>query len=341
MEYIKLSSCLLGITVLLTTCISKLDIETNPPPRKLIVDGFITDAPGPHSIRLLRLTALGSNAPNEINASVSITDNEGTETVLLEVEPGKYDTPELFQGKIGNSYTLNVKTISGVSYISTPQTIPDGPDIDSVIFRFKKLPSADPNNIRSGVEVFSQWQDPPEENFYLWIKHKGAYQIRTRPDLAHDMFGEPAPKDCCAICFVNEPVKPLNVLSDFRENGQTITASVAFIEDDGLRIKRMFFMELNQLNISREAFEFYDEVSTQLSINGSILDPPPSTITGNMVSTSDQDQIAIGFFGAFRSSTRLIEITPQLLEDRQREIIIEEDCRTVLGASTSRPDFLN
>lgn len=337
---------IVGFAFTNTGCISPLDINTTSPRGKLIVDGFITDSFGPHQIRLTRLGEFAGD--NNVvrpaivpNADVTLKDNNGFIITLNENDRGVYETPNSFKGEVGGTYTLSIE-INRISYTSTPQTIPEGPGIDSVIYRFKKLPSVDPNIFQSGVEVFAQWQDPEGENFYLWTDHKAAYQLITRPDLFRaPPLSLPAPKECCAICYQRDNVNQLNVLSDFREDGQLITAPVAFIEDNGIRLKSVFFMELNQFTISREAFDFYNEVKTQLDISGSIFDPPPSIITGNITSTSDDNQIAVGFFGAFKVSKKLIEIAPSQLEERKRVVVVNDDCRTVDGASLQRPDFIN
>ena len=330
-------------------CISKLNVESTTPEQNLIVDGFITTDFGPHQVRLTRLEQFEGDRnvvvpPPVSGAVVIVTDLTDQSDYRLNENgqrPGFYETASSFQGVPNHTYVLRVFAGSDI-FTSSPQTIQNGPEIDSVLVRFKKVLNADQVTFTSGLEVFTRWQDPSEENFYLWTGHKAAFQLITFPELYRDpQFGGPAPKPCCARCFIRENVSQINVLSDTRVNGEEVTALAAFIVDNGRRLTDRYFIEINQLHISREAFEFYNEVNTQLQVKGSIFDPPPSTIRGNIINTTNSERFAVGFFGAFDVSKQLVQLTPSMLEERQFSSMITDDCRTVMGATTQQPDFIN
>lgn len=359
------------------SCISPVDIDSDVERDILIVDGIITNKPGPYEIRLSRIAKFagtldgGTIKPVE-GAQVFITDQTGEQIMLSEIEVEgnpqvifscfrnivnfpidtvvltrkAYLTPPEFRGKVGSTYTLNLRTLEGENYSSSPQTITKGPPIDSLEVLFKRLPSSDPITFPTGVEVLVHFNDPPDEqNFYLWTITSGTYEIFTRPDLfsgngCDSEHGEDLrPKNCCRQCWVEENLTSVEVTSDALQNGNHITNSVAFIEDDGFRFQVRYHVQVNQYHVPREAFEFHRLVSSQLDIEGSIFDPPPSTIIGNIRSIDNSELFAIGYFGAFHIQESTAFIQPSILEIKKRKLEWRDDCRNLRGASTEKPVF--
>ena len=351
-------------------CISAIDHNPSLEEGLVVVEGFITDDFGPHEINITRLAPFtgpmeGASITQVDGANIYLFDDLGvmtpivrkvdTVTELTDVQtpmgivqqfvdfPVKtnYITPANFKGEVGRTYTLTVELPNLSNYVSSPQTMPSGAELDSIFLRFVKLPSADPVTFSSGLEIYSQFQDPPDEdNYYLWSANRGTYLQLTRPDLYLDpQFGTPAPKDCCHQCFISDPIKQVIVQSDFGLDGEVITVSSAFIQDDGMRFNDRYHLEIRMFSISQEAFIFHEQVSTQLEIDGDIFDPPPSLLAGNISNRSNPEETVIGFFGAYNASSKSIFIVPSDLEEHQLKKIIHDDCRTVVGATTEIPEF--
>ena len=198
-----------------TTCITPADIDPIAPENILVVDGFITDQPGPHQIRIERVLSFagvldGGVTQLEENAVVRVIDDAGgsiqlqrnTEIVktitradatlqprtapcipmvnFREALTPSYRTPEGFRGEIGRTYTLEITTADGEVYRSEPQLMRETPVIDSLTLEFTILPSLG-SAPASGVRVFSTFQDPVGEDYYFW-KVNGIYRINTEDD---------------------------------------------------------------------------------------------------------------------------------------------------------------
>ncbi len=365
--------------MLTNSCIDRLDINVGHEEFILVVEGFITTQPGPHIIKLSRSARFGSSfGLNGIleeveNAKVSIRDQNGKVTLLTEefrefiipvpvpmlyvTSIGDYATPTGFRAVVGNSYTLQIITKEGKTYQSTPELVTKVPEIDSLILKYKELPSLDPiefssgNNVAgdfvSGVEVFSQWQDPGEdENYYRW-QSSGTYKILTHPDkhvifsLSINVPDTPDPKDCCSICWIDEPESDVShrIMKDNNSNGNLVTNLVAFIVDDGGRYMEKYFIGVEQHSISEEAFLFFKLLNNQLSINGDIFDPPPATIRGNMISLDNPDDDVIGYFMASDVSVKSVFIPKDILEEKRVLKVINDDCRVLFNSTIQRPSF--
>lgn len=334
-------------------CIEPIDLNIIEEKRILVVEGFVSTGPGPHRIKLTKSAKFGDIFSGfiraEEGAEVWIRSNNGNVTVLTEENPGTYITPLGWHAELNKSYTLNITTSTGTHYTSIPETVVPVTPIDSLILQYKKIPTSDPATFITGFEVFARFQDPPDsKNFYTW-RNNGTFLIETRPELHtvrnvnNPSVPIPAPKDCCAECWVNELNADFSVkiLDDKNSNGTVNTVLAAFLPDNGIRFRTRYMIVIHQLSISREAHAFFDLLNKQLSIEGDIFDPPPATIRGNMINLDHGEENVIGYFYASDVSIDTVFISPNLLEDSQEANpkVINDDCRVLPLSTIYRPDY--
>ena len=106
----------------LYTCIDPFNPFISGAGSILVVDGLITDANSSFSVRLSRtVPSQDSNPVMESGALVSIIDDTGTTSYLLNTGNGIYKTDSLqFKGSPGRTYILHIKTGDGEEYESEP-----------------------------------------------------------------------------------------------------------------------------------------------------------------------------------------------------------------------------
>ncbi len=80
--------------------------------------------------------------------------------------------------------------------------------------------------------------------------------------------------------------------------GISITESVAL----GKKVK------IEQLSISKRNFEYLDVLRSQTAFVGSIFDPPPAPIVGNIFNVNDSDEVVAGYFSASDISSATIVV---------------------------------
>ena len=330
----------------LASCVDPATIEVGESDEIIVVSGFITTEEGPHRVELSRTAKFGSVFDGVITkvtgATVLVRDSEGQVVEFDEVLDGIYESPAAFRAEVGETYTLQIETNLGVSYSSLPQTVVDGPEIQELEIRYRRLPSSDPTNFVSGVEVYSVFDDPAgERNFYFW-GIEGTYVVKTFPEL-FVIQGDPdvaAPKDCCDRCWLSENnVNTTQLLSDDQLDGERITSLAGLITDDGQRYTERYYANVQQYSLNEEAFNFYSLVASQVSIDGDLFDPPPARIRGNIINLDDPTEEIIGFFGAFSIQERSVFIDRSFLDDTQRLVQINDDCLTLPTATIEQPSF--
>jgi hypothetical protein len=96
----------------------------------------------------------------------------------------------------------------------------------------------------------------------------------------------------------------INLFSDQLSDGQTIKKRPIVVCP--IFASGNMYIEISQLSLSRECYQFWKRYEEQLSRTGSILDPLPSPIEGNIYNIDRPSELALGYFsatGLFRQRT--------------------------------------
>src|SRR5688572_23386257 len=132
----------------LSSCIKPFDIEVDEGAKILVVNGMITNEPGPYTVKVNKTTSYGGHFSDVhkdvLGATVTITDNLGLTETLTETREGVFETDSLgIQGKAGRTYTLRIKLKNGQEYVSEPELLQAVPVIDRLYPEFKEVKSVD------------------------------------------------------------------------------------------------------------------------------------------------------------------------------------------------------
>lgn len=340
------------ILVLPMACVEPYEVEVPEGAQLLTVEGIISTGPGPHAITLTRSATYGSIFEGLIRpvslATVVVRDNEGNVTFLTEgVDArGTYFTPANFSAQVGKSYTLQIQTAEGKVYTSSPEQVAAVPAIQNLDIRTVTIPTEGSSLPKSGIQLIVDLKDPADQNnFYYWKNGPAVYILETRPDLftprptPQNPNRTPQPKDCCVQCFRYEAGnnQSIFVTNDDNFNGLNTKIPAAFIADDGFRFVNKYRMDLKQYSISQGAYRFLRLVKQQSEISGSIFDPPPATLRGNMLSLDNPDEVVLGYFMAAGETSRRIYVDKNDLTYKQNRAIVADDCRVVSGAFLDPP----
>ena len=121
------------ILIVCTSCMActkvvKLPLRTAP--TQYVIEGNITDQPGPYLVRIFQTTAFyDSNSFEGITgAMVQISDDHGNKELLVDSDGGNYYTRHL-QSLPGNTYKLNV--IIGIDTFNATSIMPQPVPLDS------------------------------------------------------------------------------------------------------------------------------------------------------------------------------------------------------------------
>lgn len=252
------------IALLLYSCEDVIDVELEDGETLLVVDGWVTDRPGPYTVTLSTTAPYFSNqaTPKVTGAVVEISDDEGNSEVLTEVEDGRYQTQNI-TGKVGNTYYLKIRV--GEDSYEAESYLPLAPPTDSLTYRKEK--DDDTEEESKSIHLYYHGPENPGKGDYFRVKIFQNDEFLNEPD---------------DLIYASDEFVDGNYIGDLE------TAN-GFETGDKARI------ELHA--ITEGAFYFFDEMWRQSSNQGPFSDPPSNIRTNIKTIQSTQFSKAIGFFG--------------------------------------------
>ena len=351
---LKISLILFVFFLFIHSCIDPINFSTGDDSKCLVVDGMITNEPGPYVVYLARTSEYNSyyaQTEEVEGAIVIISDDLGNSEILTEtLNPGIYKTdPGGIRGVPGRYYNIEIVTPDGKQYESDYELLSAVPKIDSIYYERRQHQELDDNNITQtfeGFQIYIDTKDPESvNNYYMW-SWKGTHEIHTQPWNYFDALKrQPAPKDCCAICWITERPGHIDVFDDeFSDGNQIIKKPVTFvkIKDNlgGRYFRGKYHVEAKQLSLTKEAYNYWSSIEEQISSSGSIFEPPPVAIIGNIENVKNHEEPVFGYFGASAISTKCIFI-PEIEAPYPPgdTLIWPDDCRVIGNSTAIKPSF--
>lgn len=324
---------------LLMACVEKIDFDVPPANYQMVVEGMITDSPGPYTVTLSE--AMNVNSDSVIGvpitlATLTLFDDEGNSEKFIETSPGVYTTSGVIQGKVGLAYHIRIETSDGRVFESEPDLMQPVGEVENIRFEYEKrtviksygeIP-ADVFNIYVDADAGSE-----KENYVRW-RFTGTYKVITDPK-EHYTWNPPylpyrnpfpcsgyiltggAPGgllvqvgecECCTCWAKHFETSPQ--LSDMQliSGSQFKNVKVGEVPITNATFHEKYMVEVEQMSLSRTAFEFFKLIRAQKEGSSSLFQPPSGEIRGNIKAMNNSDPV-IGLFYAtsLRKKTAFIQ----------------------------------
>ncbi len=330
--------------LLFTSCIDPLDFRGGDQREHLVVEGSFTNEPGLNYVRLSYSKPYDDPYNRFVHdAEVFVTSSERERYYFNNAEGSGYyypGAPEESFGTVGHTYTLTIK-LNGRTYQSEPALLNQPVPIDTVYFEMEEreypFPGYLKEEIRPGYRFLVDYHDPAGDKNYLRWTFLSLYQVRTQPQDYITPSGEKQPKSCCVQCYVTESLANFKVTNDRLTDGQqVINQEVLFIPFERyLDMKHK--LTVYQHSLTEEAYEFFRIMEEQKQSTGTVFDPPPAQVQGNLYNVNDEDEQVIGFFDVSGVSKKQITILRKDIDYPVPYYHYADDCRTLPGATTEKP----
>ena len=319
--HMRLKIILLAIILgTITSCKELYDPKINIIETPLVVDGLITDQAKSYSIKLTK--ALPYNNNNVIDytgvskATVTVSDDAGNTYNFTESDSvGVYKSnPAEFIGVPGRYYTLHIRTIDNIEYQSAAQLmLPNDFKVDvSAEFGTRDQLVVDGwgaynketihgTNIFFDIEnnedtlirfrfdhrIITQWAIATKPPTYGWDKLPNTDLINMTDNYSTSTNNI----EKHVVCFV--PTNDLKVIVTKVWMGADGTDKIMMD-----KFVDKFVIRIIQYRLNNETYLYYKNISTILAANGSIFDPIPWQVQGNVKCISDNSFGVLGFFEA-------------------------------------------
>ncbi|MGA0557082.1 DUF4249 domain-containing protein [Larkinella sp. VNQ87] len=258
----------------LTGCEDVISLQVPDSDPQLVVDGWITDQPGPYTVRLSTTAPYFANQPTPrvAGAAVVLADDQGHRDTLTETQPGLYQTRTL-RGRVGGVYTLTVRA-NGETF--TAQTrIHRVPEIDSIGTVYRD----ETDDRDAGFFLTYYGREPAGQTDNYRIKVFRNDTLLNNPEL--DLF------------FFNDEFLDGKYL-----DGLELSAG-PFQKGDRARV------EIHSL--TTENYRFLTELQRQMRNDG-LFATPTANVSTNIVNTRADGKPATGWFGGSAVQSKTIPI---------------------------------
>lgn len=282
--------------------------EVNSDENYLVIDGFLNVGNDTSKIELRRSQNVNQNkAPIiETGAKLTVEQETGEKYEFTESGKGLYFLPPR-QYNMAGKYRLRVKTKDGQEYLSEYVTVSATPVIDSLTYKLDAGQNA--------MVFYVNTHDAlGKTQFYRW-KFEETWEYRSAYGTYLEVINEQVVTRTQDInrCWANKNSGSILLGSTVKLTSDVIKnlpLNIVPVSTNKLYIK--YSILVKQYGLSRPAFEYWTSLSKTTQGTGSLFDPQPSQVTGNIYNTTDSKKLAFGYFSASTQETKRITITPNL-----------------------------
>ena len=314
------------LSMFLFSCIEEVNLPLRVEKPKLVVDGLISNENTSYKVKLTYTgvydKSVATPASLALNgAKVIIQDNLGKSTLLQQdiLELGTFvTTDENFIGSVGKSYRLVVTLPNADAYSTKFQKMLPVPDIGSLKYEFKDIPNL---NNPDYYQIYATTKDPSEQqNFYRWA----AYGY-SRWESTGKPCGPFSPSICYDFCWVPTTADNVTIASDVAINGNFINNISVF--SSPIRAIGKHYVEVLQYSLDQDSYRFWNLYEEQRKRVGTIFDPQPAPIEGNLINEANKFDIALGYFSVSAISRKKLTIPFDASLPFTRLLVGQGDCR--------------
>ena len=337
-NYFKILIFLTLTPVIMVRCIEPFYPDIEEYENVLVVDGLITNENMVYQVKLSRTMQFGDiNKKPVPGAAVQVVDDLGSTYMFREIKSGTYQSyPEEFVGQTGRKYKLLIETSEGNKYESAFEELKQIPEIDSIHWQYKEKPSTDPDNPVKGIEILVDTHDPENKTRYYSWNWLETWEFLT-----------PYHKDTLpGHCWKYDSSRVIQIGStDHLTEDILQNYPLYYISGSTNRLSLRYSVLIKQYSLTKEAFNYWSRIKETNENTGTLFDPIPTQVTGNVTDLNDPDKPVLGYFQASAVTTGRIFI------DRAELIVYKlfvsdgfDYCESEMYTdtlNTPRPDYLD
>jgi len=281
----------------------------------LVVEGFLNSGQCPTTIRLSRSSDLEhTTLIPEFSAQVNVEGEDGSRFPLVESGNGEYSIAQLSPNNSVN-YRVHIRTADGKEYASEYTPVKYTPAIDSITWQREN----------DGLRLYSNARDPQNDTKYYqwkyeetWEIHSAYYTsikyirdtIRTNAvtDLVYRM-PDQNPDTTLYKCWNTLNSSTIILGSTEKLTSDIVYLPVQYIEPKSEKLSVLYSINLRQYAISHDNYLFLQKMKKNTEQLGTIFDPQPSEISGNIHCLTDPAETVIGFIEITQEQVKRIFIS--------------------------------
>lgn len=305
--------------LLLTVSGCKERFEPNLPPVPqgyLVVEGFI-NAQGPSRFILSRSVSINEpqNFKPELNAIVKIEGDDNSSVAVPGSANGIYTSPSTVLNR-ANKYRIRIQTSDSKVYLSDLVEPKITPPIDSVSW------TQEPDGVRVNINT----HDPQNKTIYYRWDYSETWEIRSAYVAAFKTDRIDPVTNFIFIREINTSDPPIFTCWKYDSLKRIITGSSAKLEQDVIYRQPILFIPrvderlgirysiiVRQYALDKNGYLFYEQMKKNTESLGTIFDPQPTALRGNIRCVSNPGEVVVGYINATTAEQRRIFISAHQL----------------------------
>ncbi len=266
----------------------------------LVVDGIITNSPGPYTIKLSYSSPV--NDPEftpASNAEVQVVDNKGNIYAFRETQAGIY-LSENFTAEAGEKYKLEINFPGGKAYATRFYELHPSPPIDSITTEIATKATTDPNYDKIGYQFYVSTHDPENKQLYYLWRLSETYEYHASL-IAEYYFAGAIFKNLHPFenyfCWKTQDIDEYFVYDASHLKQLNLTQiPLHYVSTESKRLSVKYSPLVKQYAINKEAYIFYSNIKEQQTKDGNLYSKQPFYVKGNVKCISNPDEKVLGFF---------------------------------------------
>lgn len=295
------------VSLFFSACVEKIKLGLRSGTPRLVVEGIFTNESKPCTVKLSYSQDVDAlkNISFISGAKVRITDDKGSFTDFSELPTikGNYQSINKdFVGVAGRTYLLSIELPDGKKFVSQPETMQIATPIENIYVEYDGTTKYFNGTNLFGYKIYIDTKDPAERtNYYRWSSFTYAFKQSLPFPCSLG-----SPPTCRDVYWCLEAEKDILVGSDAGINGNLLRKQ--YVHFSPVYLLGTNYIEIQQQAISKEIYQYWKNYTDQTLRTGSIFDPIPSTIVGNVYNANSPTEVALGYFSVAAISTKRISI---------------------------------
>lgn len=294
------------LIVLFQSCSQIFDPDVSSTESNLIIEGLFTNIKGESYVKISKSTPFDSCDYNSILPEdfVQIVDNNGEDFIFTYQNNNTYVNIDAF-GEIGKTYFLRVITSNGEIYGSAPETMIAPFTQDSIYARAQTQVLYETNpygkliehtiyglstfvNLKGGSDLFPRCRYSTIVTLLYTYQPEGSFASIVYGWKSLDITGHNF-----NITKITNGAKTGEIKN---HNIGFWGSSINFFELHGNKMIKGYFIHTTKFNLNQHAFDYYTNITFQLSGSQRLFDPAPSQLKGNIECISHPNTKVFGIF---------------------------------------------
>jgi Domain of unknown function (DUF4249) len=295
------------IVFILCTCIDPYNPKLSYYASLLVVDGLVTDANTSYTVRLSRtFQDLNSTPPPVSDATVFITDDAGNSSNLIDEGSGIYKTDSTqFNGIPGRTYILHIKTSDGSEYESDACLMNPVPGIDSIYFAKDQQLVNNGTQSQDGISIYLNSKEGDNNQYYRWA-YEETWKFKVPNPKVFNYIKTSDPNnpifmpitDVKEFCWKNKQSDEILIrsISEGQPNKISKQPILFIATGESDRLLLQYSILIKQYSISKNEFDFWNNLKQINEIGGDIFAKQPYTVISNIKNINNPNEHVLGYF---------------------------------------------